>query len=103
MHDTATINRIIDAAKEYNPKMIRIELGELATLTSHELKESIEQATSWSVEIKEKESLIQCSCGYKGKAEIVDRGHGYCIFACPCGNKKPEVLEGGEVKLIGVG
>jgi len=36
------------------------------------------------------------------KARILDKGHGYCLFNCPKCEGKPEILQGGEIKIVGV-
>jgi Zn finger protein HypA/HybF involved in hydrogenase expression len=49
-----------------------------------------------------RKSKIKCKCGYIGRAKILDRGHGYCVWNCPkCGlsGKNVRVLDGGEIKV----
>lgn len=65
-----------------------------------ELKELHEGCREWKFEVVFVKSKVKCPCGYEGQAGIVDRGHGYCIFNCPECGKKPDVLEGGEIKII---
>lgn len=51
------------------------------------------------------ESKIKCKCGFIGRAEILDRGHGFCVWSCPsCGlsGRNVEVLGGGEIKVVEV-
>jgi len=64
-----------------------------------DLKSTIE---GWKFEVTEVKSKIKCDCGFQGVAKIVDRGHGYCVFSCPFCNSKPDVLEGGEIKIVAV-
>ena len=75
--------------KPLSPKQ-EINQNELGNLTQK----------SWKIIIEFEQSKIQCNCGYKGKANIIDKGHGYCIYDCPNCHKNPKVLEGGSIKII---
>ena len=103
MHEIKIAQKIIKEAKKQGVKQeIEIEVGELSDIASDELKEALAGLIRWKITAVERKSKVQCACGYVGRAEIIDRGHDYCIFKCPqCGNN-PNVLEGGEIKLIGV-
>ncbi|MFH1290468.1 MAG: hypothetical protein ABIH92_03605 [Nanoarchaeota archaeon] len=133
MHEVMFADRVLrEARKAGATKFLRVEVGELCEMTREEMEEGLEKLTKTRVvsDIKEagsvllqssggkgveegnldfkvdfKESKIECSCGFVGRARIVDRGHGYCIFNCPsCGKsgKNVEVLEGGEIKVVEV-
>jgi Zn finger protein HypA/HybF involved in hydrogenase expression len=103
MHELAIAEKIIDEAKKNGAKRaIKLEVGELCEVEAHEIKEVIERMTKWKVKTVEVEGKIKCKCGYEGEANIVDKGHGYCVFNCPECDSKADVLEGGEIKIIGV-
>jgi len=104
MHETIIAGKIIEEAEKLGvKKQIEIECGELGDLSKEELKEALKEMSDFKIKVTGKVSMIKCSCGYEGRAKIVDRGHGYCLYNCPeCENKKPEVIEGGEIKIIGV-
>ena len=104
MHNHKIIQKIIEEAKRQGAEgKIVLEVGEISEFEGGEIAEEAGEHTGWDVEIISKESKIECSCGYSGRARILDRGHGYCIFDCPvCGNKKVKILEGAEIKLMGV-
>jgi len=104
MHNHKIIQKIIEEAKRQGAEgKIVLEVGEISEFEGGEIAQEVEEHSGWDVEIISKESKIECSCGYSGRARILDRGHGYCIFDCPvCGNKKVKILEGAEIKLMGV-
>ena len=104
MHEAVIANKIIQEAKKQGAeKELSLEVGELCEIEAHELEEALENLVPWKLNVQERKSKIECACGYAGRARIIDKGHGYCVFNCPNCNKKPNVLEGGEIKIIGVG
>ncbi len=102
MHEIAIAEKIIREAKKQkqNIKAIEIEVGELEEIEAHEVEEVLQSLTKWKIKVNEKKSKIKCECGYEGRANILDKGHGYCVYNCPQCEKKPEVLEGGDIKII---
>jgi|WetSurMetagenome_2_1015567.scaffolds.fasta_scaffold198292_2 Zn finger protein HypA/HybF involved in hydrogenase expression len=106
MHEITYAKFVINEAKRVGArKEVKIEVGELCDIESFELKEAMAGLIDWKLDVYEKESRIKCKCGYDGRAKIVDRGHGYCFFGCPeCSavGKDLNVLEGGEIKIVGV-
>ena len=103
MHETLIVDKIIkEAKKQGNISSIMIELGELCDIYPEELENHLKEQVNWKVDIIYKKGIIKCSCKYRGPAEILDKGHGYCVFRCPNCKNKPEVIEGGEIKIIGV-
>lgn len=103
MHEITIANKIIQEIKKQGArKSIKLEVGELSNIGKDELEETLNKLTKLEIKVINKKSKIKCNCGYIGKARIIEKEHDYCIFNCPkCGNK-PEVLEGGEIKIIGV-
>lgn len=99
--------KIVEEAKKLGVENeLEIEVGELCDISAEELKEAIESIENWKVYSNRKESKVKCECGYIGRARILDKGHGYCYFGCSeCGEtgKGLKVLEGGEIKITGVG
>lgn len=103
MHEIAIAQAIVDEAKKQGAeKGIQVEIGELAELTPEELEQALKGVTKMFVQVDYKESLVKCACGYEGKANILDKGHGYCYFNCPNCGSKPQVIDGGGIKLIGI-
>ena len=103
MHDVAIAKEIIKKAKELGAtKGIHLEVGELAEFPADELVENIKNITCWDIKVDAKDSKVQCGCGYEGRAQILEKGHGFCFFNCPKCGGKPVVMEGGEIKIIGV-
>lgn len=104
MHEIVFAKKVLKEAKEQGATHeIEVEVGELCEIEAHELKDALTDLTGWNIIANEKESKIKCKCGYIGRARIVDKGHGYCYFNCPRCSSHPQVLEGGEIKIVGVG
>jgi len=101
VHEVNIAKQIIEKAGS-NVKSIKISVGELCDFFPNEIKETLERMTEWDVDVVEEESLIECSCGYKGKAKIIGKEHGFVLFTCPKCNKKPKVLKGDGVKIVSI-
>lgn len=100
MHEAFIINKIIEEAEKFGKvKKIKIELGELANITKEDLEEHLKEVVDWDIKINIKKSKIECNCGYKGKPNILERGHDFCLFNCPKCKGKVKVLKGGEIKI----
>lgn len=128
MHEMMFAQKIIDEAERAGAKRAaKVEIGELCEITASELREGLQRLSSGVLdpsqiigkgvllnsgagsgiefEVKEVLSNIKCSCGYEGRAEVFERGHGYCLFRCAkCkkSGKEVEVLEGGEIRIVEV-
>lgn len=84
-----------------NVKKITIEVGTLAGIEPLHLKKHImDICPGWDVEVFEKESKVRCECGFKGSAKILEKLHDLVIFECPKCGEVPEVLDGGNIKII---
>jgi len=132
MHEINIADKVLREARNAGAKsFFRVEIGALCEITADELEEGLKMLTEVSVvgnynvfgnvilqksggdlrdseinfKVDFKQSRIKCKCGYSGRANIVDRGHGYCVWNCPrCGlsGKNVAVLDGGEIKIIEV-
>ncbi|MGV8152556.1 MAG: hydrogenase/urease maturation nickel metallochaperone HypA [Candidatus Nanoarchaeia archaeon] len=101
MHEHSFIQAIISQVpNKENVKEITLELGELAGIERAHLKEHLQEETQWDVEIINKESSVKCSCGYKGRAKILERLHDLVLFSCPKCNKLPQVIYGKDIKIL---
>jgi len=100
MHEISFAKNIINQIeKKEKVKKIELEVGELAELTTEEIKTAIKNLKDWDVAIQKKDSKVKCSCGYEGPAKIIERQHDIVIFECPnCGNI-PKILEGDKIKI----
>ena len=101
MHEHAFIQSII--AQVPNPEKtigITVEVGELAGIEEEHLKEHLFDETGWDVTTIQKESLVECTCGYKGRARIKERLHDLVIFDCPLCGHIPKVLQGKYIKVL---
>ncbi len=100
MHETIIANDIINKAKEQGKvKSITVEVGDLAHLPAHELKETLSTLVKWDVKIIEKKATVKCACGYKGTPKILEKGHDSTVFVCPECNQTPDILDGKDITL----
>ncbi|MEW6295366.1 MAG: hydrogenase/urease maturation nickel metallochaperone HypA [Candidatus Diapherotrites archaeon] len=104
MHEHAIVEEIVmQARKKLNgkePKRIVLELGEIAELTEEELRQALKREVRWEIEIDKKNSSVECPCGYKGRAMVAERGHGFILINCSkCGKFNPKILEGKDLLL----
>lgn len=131
MHEIQIADRVLREARGAGArKFFRVEVGELCEISKEELEQGLNTLifptvvdslqdfggtvlqNSGEVDFEEMkfgvdfiQSLIKCKCNYVGKANISERGHGYCIWECPeCGlsGKNVEVIKGGEIKVVEV-
>ncbi len=102
-HEITAARKIIEEIPEKDRgqvESIEIEVGELAEFTAEELKQSIEDLTGWKVEVKKVISEIQCSCGFIGQANILNRQGHILIYNCPkCKSFAVRPLVGQDIKL----
>lgn len=100
MHDSVIARQIIEQAKKHGKvKSITIEVGELASLTAHDLEHVMEAMTDCRINVTELPAKVKCACGYTGRPKILERGHDIVMFVCPrCGNV-PDVLSGDKITL----
>lgn len=103
MHEQRILNQVIMAAKLAGAtKKIRVEVGELSTITPEHLKEHMKGMVPWEVETRFQKAEVKCECGFKGAPKILEEGHDFILFCCPKCSAKPLVVRGGEIKIIGV-
>lgn len=103
MHEHSFIQAIIKNVKDsHKAKEVSIEVGELAGIEPEHLKEHLKEVTNWIVNVSSKKGRVSCDCGYKGAPRILERLHDLVIFDCPKCSSIPEILEGKDIKIIGV-
>jgi Zn finger protein HypA/HybF involved in hydrogenase expression len=101
MHEITIANKILEQIKNKDKvKSLTLEVGELAEITPEELKETLEHLTPWQINVNETPSIVQCSCGFIGRAKITLRAHDTVLFACPKCNRLPKIKQGKDIKLI---
>ena len=86
--------------------VMRIEIGELATISIQALAREIASLLpGTSVDISEKKAKVQCECGFCGRPQIGMRMEsGEPDFSCPrCKKKYPQATEGDSVELKDIG
>ena len=100
MHETIIANEIITQAEKQGKVLsIKVEVGDLAHLPAHELKECLKSLVDWKIQIINKKALVRCACGYKGEPKILSKGHDSTVFVCPeCGDI-PKILKGDKIIL----
>ena len=103
MHEHSFIQAIIKDIEDKDAvQEISIEVGELAGIEADHLAKHIEEETGWNVEVYQKDALVECECGYKGKPKIRERLHDMVIFECPTCKQIPKILEGKDIKILTV-
>jgi len=101
MHEQAIAKEIIgQATKHGKVKGIIVEVGDLGHLPIEEMEAVMKTMTPWEVTMIRKEAVVSCECGYKGKPNIIEKGHDHNVFECPeCKAKMPKILEGHDIIL----
>ncbi len=108
MHETVFAKQIIEAAEKVEKeqgkiKGITIEVGGLAHVPGHEMKEIMERMKpEWKIKLVEKKAQVKCMCGYEGEPNIVEHSHDHTVFFCPKCNGVPEVIDGKDIVLKSV-
>lgn len=103
MHDQRILTQLVQAATLAGAtKKIIVEVGELSTISPEHLKEHLKGMVDWEVETRFKKAKVKCDCKYKGPPEILEEGHDFVLFRCPKCKGKPDVIEGGVIKIVGV-
>ncbi|MBR9703694.1 hypothetical protein GOV10_06650 [Candidatus Woesearchaeota archaeon] len=103
MHEQVIAKSIIKEAQKHGKVVgIEVEVGELAHIPAHELKDAL-ALTGWKLNIKEMPSVIGCECEFYGRPNIIEKGHDSTIFECPrCKAKLPRIVAGDQIVLVGV-
>lgn len=100
MHETIIANMVLkDLQKHKGIKSAKIEVGELAEVTAHELAEALSAMVKYNVEVSEKKATVRCACGHVGHPEILERQHHFVAFACPKCGEVPEIVDGNEIRI----
>jgi Zn finger protein HypA/HybF involved in hydrogenase expression len=103
MHEHIFIENIINQVPDNKKvKSVEIEIGVLVGIEPDHLKEHLEEHTGWRVFCKVVNSKVECRCGYKGEARILQRLHDLVIYDCPGCEGEPEVLQGKDIKITKV-
>ena len=103
MHEHRFLQQIIEQVKQFGVvKEVKLAVGELADVEADHLEAHLAEIVPWKVTVETEESKILCDCGFAGRARILDRGHDFFLFNCPQCGKKPKVLVGDAVRIIGV-
>jgi Zn finger protein HypA/HybF involved in hydrogenase expression len=103
MHETVICSRIQKDAEALSEgkkiTAIKIEVGELGPLPPEELKSHLITLTNWKVDMKVKKAKADCDCGFKGRPDIMVRGHDYCLYMCPKCGKAPKLSVGADIVI----
>jgi len=79
-----------------------IVVGELANITAEDLDKHLKSIADFPYELKKQKAIVDCMCGYKGEAQIVERQHDIVIHECPVCGMTPEIESGNKVILKSV-
>ena len=101
MHEHSFIEAIISPIENKEEvRGIELEVGELAGISASHLKEHLEEETGWEVDVCERDSKVECGCGFRGRAKVRERLHDMVIFECPECGEIPIVLNGDKIKIV---
>ena len=100
MHETVFVKDIIKQAKRQGKvEGIVIEVGSLAPIDANNLENLFKELVNWKVKINQKQAIVICECGYKGKPALITRSHDFVLFKCPWCGDFPKVIEGDKIIL----
>ena len=104
MHETVIVNKLLEDAKVLAKgkkiKSIHIMVGELAHIPAEEIKPFLKDMLPFEFTVEETESMVECECGYKGRPNIVEKGHDITIYLCPrCKAIPAKVLAGDQIVI----
>ncbi|HJX05961.1 MAG TPA: hydrogenase maturation nickel metallochaperone HypA [Candidatus Nanoarchaeia archaeon] len=103
MHETAIIHQILEelSRREKDKKItsVTLEVGELAPISAHTLKELLEEIVKFKVNVLPVKSQVICDCGYKGEPRVLAREHDFVLIECPKCKRMPSVLSGKEIVI----
>ena len=103
MHETIITKNILrevsKKAKGRKVESITIEVGDLAHLPAHQLKDFLKNMVDFEVVVKSVKARVKCGCGYEGEPRILAHEHDFTLFECPECNKTPRVLSGEDIVL----
>jgi Zn finger protein HypA/HybF involved in hydrogenase expression len=100
MHETVIANEIIKKAQQQGKvKSIVVEVGELANIPAHHLKEALASMTDWHIRMIKKKATVRCTCGFKGAPRIIEKSHDATFFECPKCRQIPNVIDGKDIIL----
>ena len=99
MHDTVIAQSILKDLKKYGKvKEAVIEVGELFGIEPDHLLEHLKEVSDINFKITQTKSLVECkSCGYKGRAKIVERMHDFVLYECEKCSESVNVIEGDKI------
>ncbi|HHE36681.1 MAG TPA: hypothetical protein ENL16_02600 [Candidatus Woesearchaeota archaeon] len=103
MHETIIAKNILrevsKKAKGRKVESITIEVGDLAHLPAHQLKDFLKNMVDFDVVVKRVKARVKCGCGYEGEPRILAHEHDFTLFECPKCHNLPEVLCGEDIVL----
>ncbi|MFH1440104.1 MAG: hydrogenase/urease maturation nickel metallochaperone HypA [Candidatus Woesearchaeota archaeon] len=108
-------------------KSVKFEVGDLAHLSAEELEQTLKGMVKFDIIVEKKKAIVRCGCGhnnnnnnnnseygneyidsnrkgcgYIGEPKILERGHHNLIYVCPKCERIPEIVEGGDIKIVEV-
>ena len=84
MHDSVIASSIIKDIEQHGKvKKAYIEVGELFGIEPDHLLEHIRDVSKIEFDIKQTQSIVKCTCGYKGRAKIIERFHDFVLYQVP--------------------
>ena len=100
MHDAVIAQSILkDLGKQGEVLKAHLLVGELYGIEPAHLLEHLKEVSDIDFTVEQVPSRVKCSCGYQGRAKIVQRFHDFVLFECPACESTPDVLEGDKIVI----
>ena len=100
MHDSVIAQSILKDLKEYGEvKEANLEVGELFGIKPDHLVEHLNDVTDIKFNVEQTQSVVKCSCGFNGRAKIVERLHDFVLYESPKCEGEVEVISGDKIVI----
>lgn len=98
MHDAVIGKSILKDLETYGKiKKAYLEVGELFGIEPEHLLEHLKEVSDIKFVAEQTDSLVECNCGYKGRANITMRMHDLVMYDCPKCGSNVKVLKGDKI------
>jgi Zn finger protein HypA/HybF involved in hydrogenase expression len=100
MHDAVIAKSILKDLEKYGKvKKAYLEVGELFGIDPKHLLEHLKEVSDIKFVAEQADSLVECSCGYKGRANITMRMHDIVMYDCPKCGSSVKVIKGDKIMI----
>ena len=98
MHDAVIGKSILRDLEQYGKvKKAYLEVGELFGIEPDHLLEHLKEVLEIEFDVTQIKSLVECECGYRGRANITMRMHDLVLYDCPKCGSAVKVIKGDKI------